>query len=165
MKKNYNNISTCFGLSLLVLGLFSCTTGEQIAEEQKTPTIELEEITIADIQAAYAAGTYNIQALTQAYVDRIAAIDDAGPMLNSVIIVNPDALAIAAELDAELAAGNSRGPMHGIPVILKDNIDTHDKMPTTAGSRALANSFPLLSSYLAYNNFAKPGPLFWGRPT
>lgn len=147
MKKNYNNISICFGLSLLIVGLFSCTTGEQIAEEQ-TPTIELEEITIADIQAAYAAGTYNIQALTQAYMDRIAAIDDAGPMLNSVIIVNPDALAIAAELDAELAAGNSRGPMHGIPVILKDNIDTHDKMPTTAGSRALANSFPLQDSYL-----------------
>ncbi|WP_020535894.1 amidase [Lewinella cohaerens] len=148
MKKRYSILSMPFLAFLLILGLSSCTTGGQITEESAT-LIELEEITIADIQAAYAAGTYNIQELTQAYLDRIAAIDDAGPMLNSVIIVNPDALAIAAELDAELAAGNSRGPMHGIPVILKDNIDTQDKMPTTAGSRALANSFPLQDSYLA----------------
>ncbi len=147
MKKCHSILSTPFWVSLLILGLFSCTTGGQVTEASAT-LIELEEITIADIQEAYAAGTYSIQTLTQAYVDRIAAIDDAGPMLNSVIIVNPDALAIAAKLDAELAAGKSRGPMHGIPVILKDNIDTHDKMPTTAGSRALANSFPLQDSYL-----------------
>jgi amidase len=134
--------------SLLILGVFSCSSEKQ-ATEQQNASIELEEITIADIQAAYVAGTYTIKELTQAYLDQIAAIDDAGPQLNSVIIVNPDALAIAAELDAELAAGNSRGPMHGIPVILKDNIDTHDKMPTTAGSRALANSYPLQDSYLA----------------
>ncbi|WP_367388161.1 amidase [Lewinella sp. LCG006] len=147
MKKCYSRIvPTSLLLTLLVL--FSCTTGGQVAENQAA-TLELEEITIADIQAAYAAGTYSVQELTQAYLDRIAAIDDAGPMLNSVIVVNPDALSIAAELDAELAAGKSRGPMHGIPVILKDNIDTHDKMPTTAGSRALANSYPLQDSYLA----------------
>lgn len=147
MKKCYSRIvPTSLLLTLLVL--FSCTTGGQVTEDLAA-TLELEEITIADIQAAYAAGTYSVQELTQAYLDRIAAIDDAGPMLNSVIVVNPDALSIAAELDAELAAGKSRGPMHGIPVILKDNIDTHDKMPTTAGSRALANSYPLQDSYLA----------------
>lgn len=148
MKKYYHILSTLFSTSLLMLGVLTCSSGKQAAEQQKA-TIELEEITIADIQAAYAAGTYSIQELTQAYLDRIAGIDDAGPMLNSVIIVNPDALTIAAELDAELAAGKSRGPMHGIPVLLKDNIDTHDKMPTTAGSRALANSYPLQDSYLA----------------
>jgi amidase len=148
MKKYYRILSTLLLTPLLMLVVCTCSSGQQATEKQNV-TIELEEITIADIQAAYAAGTYSIEELTQAYLNRIAAIDDAGPMLNSVIIVNPDALAIAAELDAELAAGNSRGPMHGIPVILKDNIDTHDKMPTTAGSRALANSFPLQDSHLA----------------
>ena len=65
------------------------------------------------------------------------------PELNSIIMVNPDALQIAEELDRELAEGKSRGPLHGVPVILKDNIDTHDSMPTTAGATALRNSYPL----------------------
>jgi amidase len=69
--------------------------------------------------------------------------------LNSVIEINPDAMQIAAELDSEMAAGKSRGPLHGVPVILKDNIDTHDRMPTTAGATALSNSFPYKDSYIA----------------
>lgn len=83
------------------------------------------------------------------YINRIEAIDDNGPELNSVIVVNPDALAIADSLDRELAAGKSRGPLHGIPVLLKDNIDTHDKMPTTAGSRVLKDSYPPRDSWVA----------------
>lgn len=85
----------------------------------------------------------------EAYINRIERIDNSGPQLNSVIIVNPDAIKIAGELDRELQAGRVRGPMHGVPVLLKDNIDTHDKMPNTAGSRALQNSFPLQDSYIA----------------
>ncbi|MEL6275374.1 MAG: amidase, partial [Bacteroidota bacterium] len=80
---------------------------------------------------------------------RIEAIDKNGPQVNSVIQLNPDALSIAASLDEELKSGRSRGPLHGITVLLKDNLDTHDKMPTTAGSRALRNSFPLQDSYVA----------------
>lgn len=69
--------------------------------------------------------------------------------MNSVLTINPDAIAIAKVLDKELKAGKWRGPLHGVPVLLKDNIDTNDKMPTTAGSRALANSFPLQDSFVA----------------
>jgi len=83
------------------------------------------------------------------YLDRIEAIDNNGYNLHSIITVNPDALQIADSLDQELAQVNHRGPLHGIPLILKDNIDTHDKMPTTAGSRILKNSYPLQDSWIA----------------
>ncbi|MEL7248263.1 MAG: amidase [Bacteroidota bacterium] len=148
MKKCYlvNQLFLAAVSLLFILSLTSCATQSEGAKGSSS--IELEEITIADIQEAYAAGTYSIEELTKAYLDRIEAIDQNGPALHSVIITNPDAITIAQELDAELQAGSSRGPLHGIPVILKDNIDTHDKMPTTAGSRALANSFPLQDAFL-----------------
>jgi amidase len=85
----------------------------------------------------------------QAYINRINEIDKNGPLLNSIIEVNPDAIKIAEQLDKEMKAGKIRGPLHGIPVILKDNIDTKDKMSTTAGSRALKGSHPLQDSYIA----------------
>ena len=99
--------------------------------------IQLEELTIVQIQKKYQTGEFTIQQVVQTYLNQINRLDKNGPTLNSVIVVNPDALKIAAELDKELKAGKSRGSMHGIPVILKDNIDTHDKMATTAGSKAL----------------------------
>ena len=111
--------------------------------------IRVEEQDIFQIQQGYKDGKFTIKALVQAYLDRIEAIDKNGPGLNSIICINPDAIRIAEELDRELAVGKSRGPMFGIPVILKDNIDTHDKMPTTAGSRALKNSHPLMDSHIA----------------
>lgn len=109
--------------------------------EQKTK-IDLEEITITDLQDGYKTGKFTISEVTQAYLDRIDEIDVNGPALNSVIMVNPDAMQIAAQLDEELKQGKSRGLLHGIPVLLKDNIDTHDKMPNTAGSVIMKNSFP-----------------------
>ena len=81
-------------------------------------------------------------ALTQAYLQRIAAIDRAGPRLSAVLELNPDALAIAAQLDAERKAGRVRGPLHGIPILIKDNLDTADRMQTTAGSLALIGQRP-----------------------
>ena len=111
--------------------------------------IEVEEQGIVQLQEGYREGHFTVKQLVTAYLDRIALIDKQGPGLNSIISLNPDALQIAEELDRELKSGKSRGPMHGIPVILKDNIDTHDKMPTTAGSRALKNSYPLKDSYVA----------------
>ncbi|HBQ57472.1 MAG TPA: amidase, partial [Porphyromonadaceae bacterium] len=113
--------------SFLLMGLMGCNS---LAE--KDPKIDLEEITIADLQQGYKTGKFTIVGITQAYLDRIEAIDKNGPALNAVIRVNPDALEIAASLDEELRQGKSRGAMHGIPVLLKDNIDTHDKMPNTA---------------------------------
>jgi amidase len=89
-------------------------------------------------QAHMQAGTLSSKALVQQYLARIAAIDKAGPRINAVIELNPDALAIAEELDRERKAGKLRGPLHGIPVLIKDNIATADKMSTSAGSLALA---------------------------
>jgi amidase len=111
--------------------------------------LNLEEITIAQLQKGYDNGDYSIKEVVQYYLDRIEVIDKSGPYLNSIIRVNPDAMKIAEELDKELAEGKKRGPMHGVPVVLKDNIDTHDKMPTTAGSRVLMSSFPLQDSWVA----------------
>jgi amidase len=97
----------------------------------------LEEITIAQLQELMQKGQATAVSITRQYLDRIKAIDQQGPKLNSVIEVNPDALTIAARMDAERKAGKLRGPLHGIPVLVKDNIDTADKMMTTAGSLAL----------------------------
>ena len=103
------------------------------------PALDLSEASIRDLGARMASGELSSRRITRWYLDRIAAVDDAGPTLNAVVEVNPDALAIAESLDAERAAGKVRGPLHGIPVLLKDNIDTRDRMKTTAGSLALAD--------------------------
>jgi amidase len=103
-------------------------------------SFELDEATIADLQSKMTSGAYSAHSITEKYLARIDAIDKHGPSLNSVIEVNPDALAIASALDKERKEKGARGPMHGIPVLIKDNIDTGDKMMTTAGSLALAGS-------------------------
>lgn len=112
-------------------------------------SLPLEEISITDLQEGYKQKKYTVVAVVQGYLNRINEIDKNGPQLNSVIELNPDAMDIAKELDNELAAGKSRGPLHGIPVLLKDNIDTHDKMHTTAGSIAMKTSRPLQDSWVA----------------
>lgn len=104
------------------------------------PDFELEEATVADLQSAMAAGKYTAHDLVELYVLRIQAMDKRGPTVNAVIELNPDALAIADQLDAERRAGKVRGPLHGIPVLIKDNIATADRMQTTAGSLALVGS-------------------------
>lgn len=104
------------------------------------------EMDIEHLQEGYTQGDFTIAEVTQAYLDRIVAIDEKGPVLNSFIAINPDAIRIAQSLDKERANGNFRGPLHGIPIVLKDNIDTHDAMSTTAGSRALKGSKPLQDS-------------------
>jgi amidase len=103
--------------------------------------IDLENATLADLQSALSSGKITSVELVQAYVARIEAYDRSGPAVNSVQIINPNATAEAAALDAERAAGHVRGPLHGIPILLKDNVDTFD-MPTTAGSIALATNHP-----------------------
>ena len=95
------------------------------------------EATIDGLQQQMAAGKLTSRELTAAYLQRITDIDRAGPKLNAVIELNPHAMTIAEALDAERRAGKVRGPLHGIPVLLKDNIDTADIMQTTAGSLAL----------------------------
>ena len=102
--------------------------------------ITMDEVTIAELQAGMAAGRFGARDLAEHYLQRIADVDRAGPALRSVIETNPEALAIAATLDEERRAGRVRGPLHGIPVLIKDNIDTGDRMKTSAGSLALADS-------------------------
>ena len=120
-----------------------------MSEEQRGPFSHLEEATIRDLQAAMASGQVTSQQLTEMYSARIAALDQSGPMLRSVIEVNPDALAIAKGLDEERQTQGIRGPLHGIPILLKDNIATLDKMQTTAGSLALVGSRPPRDAFVA----------------
>jgi amidase len=101
---------------------------------------DVAEKDIATLEADMRTGRVTSVQLVQAYLDRIAAFDRAGPQLNSVIAINPDALAAAAALDAERKAGHVRGPLHGIPILVKDNIETADPIPTTAGSLALTGN-------------------------
>ncbi|MFQ5527586.1 MAG: amidase [Thermoanaerobaculia bacterium] len=110
---------------------------------------ELEEWTVAELQAAMEEGRLSSRDIVTRYRERIEAIDHAGPELRSVLTVNPDADRIAAALDEERASGELRGPLHGIPVLLKDNIDTADSMATTAGSLALAGTIALEDSGVA----------------
>jgi amidase len=100
-------------------------------------TASILDAGVMEQQARMAAGKLSSKALVSQYLKRIAAVDQAGPKIKSIIELNPDALAIAADMDRERAAGKVRGPLHGIPVLLKDNIATGDKMCTTAGSLAL----------------------------
>ena len=101
---------------------------------------ELNEITIDALQQAMQTGKYTSRKITELYLKRIAAIDKSGPLLNTIIELNPDALMIAVAMDAERKSGKLRGPLHGIPVLIKDNINTADKMMTTAGALALQNN-------------------------
>jgi amidase len=109
---------------------------------------ELEEATFAGLQAALAAGRQTSRGLVEAYLARIAALDRRGPGLRAVLEVNPEALAIAGALDAERRAKGPRGPLHGVPILIKDNIATHDRMTTTAGSLALAGSVPARDAFV-----------------
>jgi amidase len=137
-------------IALLIILLTGChPNGKNAGPKEKSDDKWIEEMTISRLQQSYKEGKYTVKEVVSVYLGRIKEIDINGPALNSVITINPDAIQIAEELDAEMAAGKTRGPMHGVPVILKDNIDTHDKMPTTAGATALQNSFPQADSWVA----------------
>jgi amidase len=110
---------------------------------------ELDEITISDLQDGMKSGKFTARSLVEKYSSRIDDVDQRGPAINSVIEMNPDALSIAAALDQERKAKGPRGPLHGIPVLIKDNIDTADRMMTTAGSLALVGSKPSKDSFVA----------------
>jgi amidase len=112
-------------------------------------TFELEEVTIAELQAGMKSGKWTARSVAEKYLSRIEKIDKQGPAINSIIELNPDALAIADSLDKERKAKGARGLLHGIPVLIKDNIDTADRMTTTAGSLALSGSIALKDSFVA----------------
>src|SRR2546429_4189971 len=109
---------------------------------------ELEEATVAELQAGMASGKYTSRSITALYLQRIEALDKKGPGLRSVLETNPDALAQAAALDAERKAKGPRGPLHGIPILVKDNVATRDRMQSTAGSLALVGVGPPRDAFL-----------------
>jgi amidase len=113
------------------------------------PPFELDEVSITELHAGMVSGRWSSREITELYLRRIEEIDGQGPTLRSVIETNPDALEIAAERDREREAGQVRGCLHGIPILLKDNIATRDRMTTTAGSLALEGSIPPRDSGVA----------------
>lgn len=120
-----------------------------LAVREELSDFEWAEATLAELSHAMEDGRTSARALAEDHIARIDAIDSAGPRLNSIMEINPDALPIAARLDEERSQGKVRGPLHGIPVLLKDNIDTADLMQTSAGSLALIGSQPTRDAFVA----------------
>jgi amidase len=141
MKRRNFMQNTLAAGALLSVNACQPTPPEKEISKDNYQNFKLNEAGISKIGAALDQGELTCAQVVQLYLDRIKAIDQDGPALNSVIELNPDALQIAKTLDAELAAGNKRGPLHGIPIMLKDNIDTAGKMMTTAGSLALEGNY------------------------
>ena len=134
-------------------GAAAAATGRLGARESAAPVptpaaFELDEATVADLQKRMASGADTARSLAEKYMARIEALDRQGPQLRAVLELNPDALAIADRLDAERKAGKPRSPLHGVPVLLKDNIGTADRMNTTAGSLALLGATPTADAFL-----------------
>jgi amidase len=131
---------------LSIVSLLSCTAPVQAPAP--TTAFDLDEVTIAGLQQRMESGRETARSIAEKYLKRIEEIDRTGPQLHSVIEVNPDALTIADALDAERKAKGPRGPLHGIPVLIKDNIATADRMMTTAGSLALEGVTPPADAFL-----------------
>jgi len=132
-----------------VFGASPKSAAATVAEAADVPAFELDEITIGELQDGMKSGKYSARAIAEKYIARITAIDKNGPVVNSVIETNPDALEIAEALDKERKEKGPRGPLHGIPVLIKDNIATADRMQTTAGSLALVGSKPPADAFIA----------------
>lgn len=138
-RRNFLKNSSIAGIGATMAASCNSTagTGNKAVIEENFNDFELNEATIDELQKKMKDGSQTSRSITELYLKRIEAIDKKGPAINSIIELNPDALTQADAMDAERKAGKVRGPMHGIPVLIKDNIDTADKMMTTAGSLAL----------------------------
>ncbi|MBV8390808.1 MAG: amidase [Mucilaginibacter sp.] len=150
-RRNFLKTTSVAGVTALVAG--ACNTvstdkKEEQKDESSNDKFELNEVTIDTLQQKMQNKEYTSRSVTELYLKRIDAIDKAGPKLNSVIQVNPDALNIADAMDKERANGKVRGPLHGIPVLIKDNIDTGDKMMTTAGALALEGNIAKQDAFI-----------------
>ena len=143
-RRNFLRTGSLTGVGLTAAGLISLQASvhplNDLSAMRDFPSEDLEEITIAQLQKKMQQGTATSVSITKAYLERIQKMDKQGPHLNTVIEINPDALIIADGLDKERKQKKIRGPLHGIPVLVKDNINTGDKMMTTAGSLALTGN-------------------------
>jgi len=139
-RRNFIRNSSLASLSVTTISAVATEKSSSAQLYAAIPPFSLEEITIDALQEKMQKGQLTAVVLTKMYLKRIQEIDKSGPTLNSIIELNPDALTIAAAMDAERKAGKVRGPMHGIPILIKDNISTGDKMMTTAGAMALVGN-------------------------
>src|SRR5580765_6574050 len=152
-RRDFITTSTIATAGLGSVLVASCNTSDKPVKvegvsAETIPDFELNEESITSLQEKMTSGKSSSEQITKLYLDRIDAIDKKGPMLNAVIEINPDALSIAKAMDNERKSGKTRGPLHGIPVLIKDNIDTADKMQTTAGSLALEGHFASNDSFV-----------------
>ena len=145
---------------LAAIALFQNAKGEMTFLPEGEPFPELVEVTIAELQAKLKSGKLTSRKLTEMYIERIRQIDTK---TRSVVEINPDALTIATQLDAERKRGKLRGGLHGIPVVIKDNIDTADKMLTTAGSLALVDAPPPREDAFVVKQLRKAGAVIVGK--
>lgn len=152
-RRHFLKTGSLAGLSVPALALAGCRpTANKVSDDQGVPpgAFALLEATIDELQQKMQQGSYTARSITEAYLHRIAEIDKKGPSLNAVIELNPDALAIADGLDKERKSGKIRGPLHGIPVLIKDNIDSADKMMTTAGALAMEGNIAAQDAFIVH---------------
>ncbi|WP_183558068.1 amidase [Mucilaginibacter sp. SP1R1] len=153
-RRNFLKTGSVAGLTLSTLvaacGQSSAEKKPDAAADDKGDLFELSEATITDLQQKMKAKQYTSRLLTELYLKRIDEIDKNGPKLNAVIELNKDALNMADAMDKERSQGKVRGPMHGIPVLIKDNINTADNMHTTAGSLALGDNFAKQDAFIVH---------------
>lgn len=167
-RRNFIKTGSLAGLTLSALSLGACKIPpaeqkqEGAAVNKDTDDFVLNEATIDMLQQKMQSKEYTSHAITQLYLTRIKNIDKNGPKLNAVITLNPNALDMANMLDDEREAGKIRGPLHGIPVLIKDNINTKDNMPTTAGSLALVDNFATKDAFII-NQLREAGAVILGK--
>ena len=150
-RRSFLKTSALGSVAIVSAGNVTPASSDGGREQQgaSVPPFDLEEVSIAMLQERMTSNAETSRSITEKYLARIAALDRQGPALRQVLETNPDALAAAAERDAERKAGRIRGPLHGVPILLKDNIGTADRMTTTAGSLALEGSIPAKDSFVA----------------
>ena len=169
-RRNFLKTGSLAGLTISTLVAASCNqpSAENKADEtaaadnSKDDIFELSEITITDLQQKMQSKQFTSRLITELYLKRIDQIDKKGIMLNSVIELNKDALNMADAMDREREKGKVRGPLHGIPVLIKDNINTGDNMHTTAGSLALADNFAKQDAFIVHK-LRKAGAVILGK--
>jgi len=148
-RRNFIQNIALAGAALPVLDACTPSKEKENKDLKSADDFELNEITVDALQQKMKSGEMTSRSITELYLKRIDAIDKAGPTINSVIEINPEALTIADAMDAERKSGKVRGPLHGIPILIKDNIDTADKMMNTAGSIAMEGNLPSEDSFIA----------------
>src|SRR5882757_5126485 len=168
-RRNFLKNASAATIAITTLGLASCSPSDEKKEttgETKSidagDNFELNEATILGLQDEMAKGKRTSRSITELYLKRIEAMDKSGPRVNSVIEINPDALSIADSMDRERKEGKIRGPLHGIPVLIKDNIDSSDNMMTTAGALALEGNKSIEDAFIT-KQLRKAGAVLLGK--